>query len=91
MKDRTEYFRDYARNNSDKHKAIKAAWRLRNKEKVAASAREYRATHPKDGSKPRKPSAPRVAKPKTDVAKAEAHADQRERFAAFRAAKRAAA
>lgn len=89
-KDRTEYFRNYARDNREKRAAIKKAWRLRNKEKIAA-ARAHRAAHPKDGSQPRKPSAPRVAKPKTDVAKAEAHADQRERFAAFRAAKRAAA
>lgn len=84
-KDRTAYWRDYARKNSEKRKAIKAAWRARNKEKVAASKNKkaYRAANPRSGSS--SPRKPRVAKPKTVEAKAEAFESLRERFAAYRA------
>lgn len=88
MKDRTEYFRNYARNNREKRAAIKKAWRERNKAKVAAYARNYRAEH---AGEPRKPRAPRIVKPKTDAAKAEALESLKDRFAAFRASRQGVA
>lgn len=86
--DRTTYWREYARKNAEKRKAIKAAWRLRNKAKIAAYAREYRAEH---GSVTRGPRPARVARPtKPAPAKAEALESLKERFAAFRAARQEA-
>lgn len=82
MKDRTEYWREYARKNADKRKAIKAAYRARNKDKIASYARTYRAEH---ADEPRKPSAPRQSRPKNEQVKAEAFISLKERFAAFRA------
>ena len=83
---RTAYWREYARKNPDKIRAKKAAYRARNKAKIAA----YRA----------KNKAKIAAQAR---AYREAHADEprttgpsrlellRERFAAYRAAKQAAA
>lgn len=89
-KDRTEYWREYARKNADKRKAVKAAYRARNKEKIAAYARTYRAEHAGEPRKPRV-SKPRPTKPRDAQAKAEAFISLKERFAAFRAAKHGAA
>ena len=102
-KDRTTYWREYARKNADKRKAIKAAYRERNKAKILASARLYRASVAIDSdrnadnetdkeTKNARPSAPRVvkpkiAKPRIDETKAETFESLRERFAAFRSAK----
>lgn len=83
---RTAYWREYNRKNPDKVRAKKAAYRARNKAKIAAYARTYRAEH---ADEPRKPSAPRVVKPK--AAQAEAFVSLKERFAAFRASKQAVA
>jgi hypothetical protein len=98
-KDRTKYWREYARKNADKRKAIKAAYRERNKAKISASAKLYRAAHAIDADKNSdnetsnaRPSAPRVvkpriSKPRIDETKAEAFESLRERFAAFRLAR----
>lgn len=88
-KDRTQYWREYAIKNSARRKEISAAFRERNREKIAAHKRALRIAAKND---PRKPTAPRVIKPrvpkpKTDEAKAEALLTLQEKFAAFRAAK----
>jgi hypothetical protein len=91
--DRTAYFREYARANADKRKVIKDAWRARNKAKIAAYARQYRAEHadePRKPGKPRQAYVPRVSKPKDEPTKEQARISLCERFAAFRAKKLAA-
>jgi len=42
-KDRTAYWREYARKNAEKRKATKAAYRARNREKINADKRAARA------------------------------------------------
>jgi hypothetical protein len=89
-KDRTTYWREYNRKNNTRKKEISKAFRERNREKIAAYKRALRAATKGD---PRKPSAPRVIKPrvpkpKTDEAKTEALLSLKEKFAAFRAAKK---
>ena len=84
---RAAYWREYDRKHREKRKAIHAAWRARNKEKIAADKRAARAA---GKVAPRKVSAiravkPTVAKPRTDEGKAEALLTLREKFAAFRA------
>jgi len=86
---RTKYWREYNRRNAPKKREQHAAFRERNKEKIAAGKRALRAT---EKVAPRKVSAiravkPPVAKPRTDEGKAEALLTLRENFAAFRAAK----
>jgi hypothetical protein len=88
--DRTAYFREYARANADKRKVIKDAWRARNKAKIAAYARQYRAEHADEPRKPRQAYVPRVSKPKDEPTKEQARISLCERFAAFRARKQAA-
>jgi len=88
-KDRSEYYRDYARRNAARRKEIKDAWRARNKEKIAAYARRYRAAK---ATEPREPSKPHVYKSRRTQAqvqaeKVEAFQTLRSKFAAFRAAK----
>jgi len=87
---RTAYWREYNRKNAAKKREQHAAFRERNREKIAAYKRALRAATKGD---PRKPSAPRaikpsVPKPKTDEAKIEAFLTLKEKFAAFRAAKK---
>jgi hypothetical protein len=89
-KDRTAYWREYNRKNNARKKEISKAFRERNREKIAAYKRALRAAAKND---PRKPTAPRVIKPhvpkpKTDEAKIEAFLTLKEKFAAFRAAKK---
>jgi len=84
---RTAYWREYNRRNAAKKREQHAAFRERNKEKIAAGKRALRAT---GKVAPRKVSAIRVvkrtaAKPRTDEGKAEAMLTLREKFAAFRA------
>ena len=89
-KDRTAYWREYNRKNNTRKKEISKAFRQRNREKIAAYKRALRVAAKND---PRKPTAPRVIKPrvpkpKTDEAKTEALLSLKEKFAAFRAAKK---
>ena len=70
---RTAYWRDYNRKNAAKKRAQHAAFRERNKEKIAAGKRALRA-------------AGKVA-PRKVKAKVEAVGTLREKFAAFRAAR----
>jgi hypothetical protein len=89
-KDRTTYWREYNRKNNARKKEISKAFRERNREKIAAYKRALRAATKND---PRKPSAPRAIKPRlpkpnTDEAKIEALLSLKEKFAAFRAAKK---
>jgi len=82
---RAAYWREYDRKHREKRKAIHAAWRARNKEKIAADKRAARAA---GKVAPRKVAAVRVVKPmvvKPDETKAEAFLTLREKFAAFRA------
>jgi hypothetical protein len=84
---RTKYWREYNRRNVAKKREQHAAFRERNKEKIAAGKRALRAT---GKVAPRKVSAiraakPTVAKPRRDEGKAEAMLTLREKFAAFRA------
>ena len=89
-KDRTTYWREYNRKNNTRKKEISKAFRERNREKIAAYKRALRAAAKNDPSKPTAPRAikPRVSKPKTDEAKTEAFLSLKEKFAAFRAAKK---
>jgi hypothetical protein len=87
MSARTAYWREYNRKNAAKKREQHAAFRERNKEKIAAGKRAARAA---GKVAPRKVSAvravkPRVAKPRTDEGKAEELMTLREKFAAFRA------
>ena len=87
MSARTAYWRDYNRKNAAKKREQHAAFRERNKEKIAAGKRALRAA---GKVAPRKVSAiravkPQIAKPRTDEGKAEALLTLREKFAAFRA------
>ena len=89
-KNRTAYWREYNRKNNARKKEISKAFRERNREKIAAYKRALRIAAKND---PRKPTAPRVIKPrlpkpKTDEAKTEALLTLKEKFAAFRAAKK---
>ena len=89
-KDRTAYWREYNRKNNARKKEISKAFRQRNRQKIAAYKRALRVAAKND---PRKPTAPRVIKPrvpkpKTDEAKTEAFLTLKEKFAAFRAAKK---
>jgi hypothetical protein len=84
---RTAYWREYNRRNAAKKREQHAAFRERNKEKIAAGKRALRAA---GKVAPRKASAiravkPTVVKPSTDEDKAEAMLTLREKFAAFRA------
>ena len=87
---RTAYWRDYNRKNAAKKREQHAAFRERNKEKIAADKRAARAA---GKVAPRKASAirpvkPKVAKPRADegeVGGVEALLTLREKFAAFRA------
>jgi hypothetical protein len=84
---RTAYWRDYNRKNAAKKREQHAAFRERNREKIAAGKRAARAV---GKVAPRKASAirpvkPKVAKPRTDEGKVEALLTLREKFAAFRA------
>jgi len=84
---RTAYWREYNRRNAAKKREQHAAFRERNKEKIAAGKRALRAT---GKVAPRKVSAiravkPTVVKPRTHETKAEALLTLREKFAAFRA------
>jgi len=86
---RTQYWREYNRRNAAKKREQHAAFRERNKAKIAAGKRALRAA---GKFAPRKASAiravkPTVAQPRTDENKAEALLTLREKFAAFRAAK----
>jgi hypothetical protein len=90
IKDRTAYWREYNRKNNARKKEISRDFRERNREKIAAYKRALRAATKND---PRKPSAPRVIKPrvpkpKTDETKIEAFLTLKKKFAAFRAAKK---
>ena len=89
-KNRTAYWREYNRKNNARKKEISKAFRERNREKIAAYKRALRIAAKND---PRKPTAPRVIKPrvpklKTDEDKIEALLTLKEKFAAFRAAKK---
>jgi hypothetical protein len=82
---RTAYWREYNRKNAAKKREQHAAFRERNKEKIAAGKRAARAA---GKVAPRKVAAVRVVKPtvvKPDETKAEAFLTLREKFAAFRA------
>jgi len=84
---RTKYWREYNRRNAAKKREQHAAFRERNKAKIAEGKRAARAA---GKFAPRKVSAigavkPTVAKPSTDEGKAEAMLTLREKFAAFRA------
>jgi len=84
---RTKYWREYNRRNAAKKREQHAAFRERNKEKIAAGKRALRAA---GKVAPRKVGAvrvmkPTVTKPRTDEGKAEAMLTLREKFAAFRA------
>jgi hypothetical protein len=84
---RTAYWREYNRKNAAKKREQHAAFRERNKDKIAADKREARAARK---VAPRKVSAirvvkPQIAKPRTDEGKAEELMTLREKFAAFRA------
>ena len=86
---RTVYWREYNRKNAAKKREQAAAFRERNKDKIATDKRAARAA---GKVAPRKVSAiravkPTVAKPRTDETKAEALLTLREKFAAFRAAR----
>ena len=86
---RTAYWREYNHKNAAKKREQHAAFRERNKAKIAAGKRALRAT---GKVAPRKVAAvrvvkPTVTKPRTDEGKAEAMLTLREKFAAFRAAK----
>jgi hypothetical protein len=86
---RTAYWREYNRRNAAKKREQHAAFRERNKGKIAADKRAARAA---GKVTPRKASAirpvkPKVAKLRTDEGKAEELMTLREKFAAFRAAK----
>jgi hypothetical protein len=87
MSARTAYWREYNRKNAAKKREQHAAFRERNKEKIAEGKRAARAV---GKVAPRKVSAiravkPKVAQPRTDEGKAEALLTLREKFAAFRA------
>ena len=87
MSARTAYWREYNRENAAKKREQHAAFRERNKDKIAADKRAARAA---GKVAPRKVSAIRVVKPKVaklraDEGKAEALLTLREKFAAFRA------
>ena len=82
---RTAYWREYNRKNAAKKREQHAAFRERNKEKIAAGKRALRAA---GKVAPRKVAAVRVVKPtvvKPDENKAEAMLTLREKFAAFQA------
>jgi hypothetical protein len=84
---RTKYWREYNRRNAAKKREQHAAFRERNKAKIAEGKRTARAA---SKVAPRKATAiravkPPVAKPRTDEGKAEAMLTLREKFAAFRA------
>ena len=87
---RTAYWREYNRKNAAKKREQGAAFRERNREKIAADKRAARAA---GKVAPRKVSAirpvkPKVAKLRTDegeVGGVEALLTLREKFAAFRA------
>jgi len=86
---RAAYWREYNRRNAAKKREQHAAFRERNKAKIAEGKRAARAA---GKVAPRKVAAvravkPTVAKPRTDEGKAEALLTLREKFAAFRAAK----
>jgi hypothetical protein len=89
-KDRTTYWREYNRKNNTRKKEISKAFRERNREKIAAYKQALRAATKNDPRKPTAPRAikPRLPKPKTDEAKTEALLTLKEKFAAFRAAKK---
>jgi hypothetical protein len=89
-KNRTAYWREYNRKNNARKKEISKAFREKNREKIAAYKRALRAATKGDPNKPSAPRAikPRVPKPKTDEAKIEALLSLKEKFAAFRAAKK---
>jgi hypothetical protein len=89
-KDRTTYWREYNRKNNARKKEISKAFREKNREKIAAYKRALRAATKGDPRKPSAPRAikPRLPKPKTDEAKTEALLSLKEKFAAFRAAKK---
>ncbi len=82
---RAAYWREYNRKNAAKKREQHAAFRERNKAKIAACKRAARAA---GKVAPRKVAAVRVVKPtvvKPDETKAEALLTLREKFAAFRA------
>jgi hypothetical protein len=87
---RTKYWREYNRKNNARKKEISKAFREKNREKIAAYKRALRAATKNDPRKPSAPRAikPRVLKPKTDEANIEALLTLKEKFAAFRAAKK---
>lgn len=91
-KDRNAYWREYARKNAEKRKAIKAAYRERNQAEIKAYARAYRI----EKHEQIKAARLGIERAKKEVviekpaAKAERLQTLRERFAAFRAARKEA-
>ena len=87
MSARTAYWREYNRKNAAKKREQHAAFRERNREKIAEGKRALRAA---GKVAPRKVAAvrtvkPKVEKPRTDEGKDDALLTLREKFAAFRA------
>ena len=88
-KDRTAYWREYARKNAAKRKATKAAYRARNKAEIAAYARAYRIEK-HEQIKAKRAGVSRAKKQiiaEKPVEKSARMQAIRERFAAFRARK----
>ena len=86
-KDRTIYWREYARKNAEKRKAIKARWREGNQAAIKAYARAYRI---KNAEQIKAKAlgvvrAKKVVEIEKPVEKSARLRTIRERFAAFRA------
>lgn len=62
LRDRTAYFREYARKNRDKRKANLRSWAAANRDRVNAYAREWQAA--KRRARGIAPRGPRTAAPK---------------------------
>ena len=86
---RTIYWREYARKNAEKRKAIKAAYRERNQAEIKAYARAYRIENAEQikAKALGVMRAKKVVEIEKPVEKSQRLQTIRERFVAFRAAK----
>lgn len=84
MKDRTAYWREYARKNAAKRKPYRKAWAAANRDRVNEYARAWqRAKRAAQGIKPRvvKPKPAKIEKPKVQFTDG---MTLREKFLAYR-------